>query len=161
MTKTKPCRVLMVCTGNICRSPSAEVVLRHMAGDAGLSDWISVDSAGTADWHTGESPSRLAVVAGQARGYDFTGVRARPLEAKDYQEFDLILPMDEGHYAILTKACPADARNKIKMFLEMAPQAGRVDVPDPYYGDITDYEYALDLIEMGCRGWINHLQETA
>ena len=60
MTKTKPCRVLMVCTGNICRSPSAEVVLRHMAGDAGLSDWISVDSAGTADWHTGESPSRLA-----------------------------------------------------------------------------------------------------
>ncbi|HBR83518.1 MULTISPECIES: low molecular weight protein-tyrosine-phosphatase [unclassified Hwanghaeella] len=161
MTKTKPHRVLMVCTGNICRSPSAEVVLRHMAEDAGLGDRISVDSAGTADWHTGESPSRLAVVAGQARGYDFNGVKARPLQATDYQEFDLILAMDEGHHAILMKACPNTAHHKIKMFLERAPQAGRVDVPDPYYGDITDYEYALDLIEMGCRGWVSHLQGTA
>lgn len=159
MTKTKPYRVLMVCTGNICRSPSAEGVLRHMIAAAGLSDQVFVDSAGTTDWHTGESPSRLGVIAAQARGYDFSGITARPLQANDYQDFDLILAMDHGHREILMKACADEMQGKIQMFLSAAPEAGRDDVPDPYYGDATDYESALDLIEMGCRGWLARLRE--
>ncbi|MDF1749739.1 MAG: low molecular weight phosphotyrosine protein phosphatase [Alphaproteobacteria bacterium] len=160
MTRTKTYRVLMVCTGNICRSPSAEGVFRHMVAAEGLSDRISVDSAGTENWHAGGPPSRLAVIAAQARGYDFSGITARAVQSSDYQDFDLILAMDHGHRDILTKACPSDMHHKIKMFLDGAPKAGREDVPDPYYGDASDYEYALNLIEMGCRGWVTRLRET-
>jgi len=161
MADVKTFRVLMACTGNICRSPSAEGVLRHMLDEAGLSDWIEVDSAGTMDWHVGDSPSHLAVVAAEKRGYDFTGIVARALRASDYQDFDLILAMDEGHRDFLTNNRPASAKGSIAMFLDAAPEIGRIDVPDPYYGGEAEYEYSLDLIEAGCRGWVARLTESA
>ena len=155
MTNSESVRVLMVCTGNVCRSPSAEGVLRHMLAAEGLSDQVSVDSAGTTSFHEGEGPSRLAVVAATARGYDFSGLVSRPLRPSDYTEFDLILAMDDGHKTYLDRARPEGAPCEIAMFLDAAPEAaGRRDVPDPYYGDGDDYEYALDLIEACCRGWV-------
>lgn len=154
-------RILMVCTGNICRSPSAEGILRHMVRAQGLESRVAVDSAGTADWHHGEGPSRLAVIAAKARGYDLTDLRSRPLQAQDFYDFDIILGMDEGHIAHLTRAKPADSPAEIALFLDAWPDAGRGDVPDPYYGDETDYEYAIGLIESGCKGWIARLAGDA
>ncbi|MDW3205119.1 MAG: low molecular weight protein-tyrosine-phosphatase [Alphaproteobacteria bacterium] len=161
MTKSRAARLLMVCTGNICRSPSAEGVLRHMAAAAGLSDRIEIDSAGTTDWHAGDPPSNPALAAAKARGYDLTELRARPLRREDYYEFDWMLAMDEGHIAHLTRHRPADATAEIVLFLDPAPEVGRGDVPDPYYGGAEDYEYSLDLIEAGCRGWLERLKGGA
>jgi protein-tyrosine phosphatase len=158
MTNSPSVRVLMVCTGNICRSPSAEGVLRHMLVAEGLFDRVTVDSAGTTSFHKGEGPSRLAVVAAAARGYDFSGLVSRPLRPSDYTEFDLILAMDDGHKRHLDRARPDDAPSEVAMFLDAAPEAGRPDVPDPYYGGGDDYEYALDLIETGCRGWVRRFK---
>ncbi|MBO6837957.1 MAG: low molecular weight phosphotyrosine protein phosphatase [Alphaproteobacteria bacterium] len=158
MTKSRAARVLMVCTGNICRSPSAEGVLRHLAIAEGLADRIEIDSAGTTDWHAGEPPSQRAQVAAKARGYDISGLRARPLRREDYFDFDWMLAMDEGHIAHLVRNRPEDATAEIVLFLDPAPQVGRGDVPDPYYGGEDDYEYSLDLIEAGCRGWLERLK---
>lgn len=154
-------RVLMVCTGNICRSPSAEGILRHMVAAQGLESRIAVDSAGTTSWHQGEGPNPLAVTTAKARGYDLSPLRSRPLTARDYFDFDLLLGMDETHIAHMTRAKPAESTAEIALFLDAWPEAGRGDVPDPYYGDETDYEYAIDLIEGGCRGWIARLTRDA
>lgn len=154
MTRQRTTRVLMVCTGNVCRSPSAEGVLRHLLDEEGLSDHVTVDSAGTTGFHEGEGPSKLAVIAAEARGYDFSDLVSRPLRPSDYAEFDLILAMDDGHKHHLENAKPQNARAEIAMFLDSAPEAGRHDVPDPYYGGTAEYEAALDLIETGCRGWV-------
>lgn len=161
MTDSFPYRVLMVCTGNICRSPSAEGILRHMLAEAGLADRVEVDSAGTTGWHVGDGPSAPAVKAAARRGYDLSDLRARELAPSDFAEFDLILAMDDGHYERLTRDAPAGARARIAMFLDAAPDVGRRDVPDPYYGGDSDYEYAIDLIETGCRGWVSRLAAPA
>lgn len=161
MTRSQSIRVLMVCTGNVCRSPSAEGVLRHLLAAEGLSDRVSVDSAGTTSFHEGEGPSHLAVVAAAARGYDFSGLVSRPLRPSDYTDFDLILAMDDGHKRHLENAKSADASAEIAMFLDAAPEAGRSDVPDPYYGGAAEYEAALDLIETGCRGWIRRFSAAS
>lgn len=159
MTLTAPFRVLMVCTGNICRSPSAEGILRHLLAEAGLDSHVSVDSAGTSAFHQGETPSRLAVLAAEKRGYHFRDLRSRPLRPEDYHEFDLILAMDEGHMARLKAMCPNGATAQLAMFLSQTPQAERADVPDPYYGGEAEYEYAIDLIETGCRHWVDALRD--
>ena len=158
-TASAPYRILMVCTGNICRSTTAEGVLRHMLKEAGLADRVAVDSAGTKDWHEGESPTPQAVVSAEARGYDFTGIFSRPLRPSDYTEFDLILGMDDSHIAHLTRSKPASASPDIRLFLDAAPDVGRHDVPDPYYGGVPEYEYSLDLIEAGCKAWVQALRE--
>lgn len=151
-------RVLMVCTGNICRSPSAEGILRHMLVDAGLDRRVTVDSAGTSDFHQGETPSHLAVVAAGKRGYEFSDLRSRPLKAEDFTDFDLILAMDHGHMAKLKDRAPGNATAELAMFLSESPAVGRDDVPDPFYGGEAEYEYAFDLIETGCRDWVETLR---
>ena len=143
--------ILFVCTGNICRSPTGEAVLRKLAQDAGLSH-LSIDSCGTHGYHVGDPPDDRARHAGTRRGYDFSGQRARKLEVRDFETFDLILAMDRGHRDRLLKAAPTMHAGKVRLFLEYAPGMGRQDVPDPYYGGSDDYELALDLIEAGCRG---------
>lgn len=154
-----PYRVLMVCTGNICRSPAAEGILRHMLAEEGLATQIEVDSAGTTAYHQGEPPSRLGVIAAKKRGYHFEDIRSRPLRPDDFSEFDLILAMDHGHFAQLKERCPSGGAAEIALFLSMSPGAEREDVPDPYYGGDAEYEYALDLIERGCRDWVTFLRE--
>ena len=151
--------ILFVCTGNICRSPTGEAVLRRMTEAAGLGDAVTIDSCGTHAYHTGEPPDTRARDAGERRGYDFSGQRARQICAADFDRFDPILAMDSGHFDRLTQAAPAAGADRIHRFLDFAPGTGRRDVPDPYYGGAEDYELALDLIEAGCRGIVAMLLE--
>lgn len=132
--------------------------MRHMLAAAGLSDQVTVDSAGTTGWHTGEPPSGPAIIAAEARGYDFSGISARQLRASDFDDFNLILAMDNGHMERLQAARPAAASAQVSMFLTHAPETGRTEVPDPFYGGQAEYEEALDLVEAGCRGWVSHLK---
>ncbi len=152
-------QVLFVCTGNICRSPSAEGVLRHGLETAGLGAQILVDSAGTHAYHRGEPPSELAQRCGAKRGYDLAGLRARQVTPADFGSFDVISAMDQGHLKILRQLCPPDQRHRIQLFMDHAPQPLQgQDVPDPYYGGPEDYEHTLDLIEEGMEGLIEHLR---
>ncbi|MBP5857951.1 low molecular weight phosphotyrosine protein phosphatase [Marivibrio halodurans] len=155
-----PTRLLFVCTGNICRSPSAEGVFRHMAAAAGLAERAAADSCGLASYHVGEAPTRAAQDAASARGYDLSTLRARRFERVDFDRFDLILAMDGGHEAQLRRMARGDQAARIALFLAAAPDAAAHEVPDPYYGGPAKYEYALDLIEAGCRGWIDRLQRA-
>jgi protein-tyrosine phosphatase len=153
--------VLFVCTGNICRSPTAEGVFRAMAQRNGLAGAFHVDSAGTYDGHAGEPPSREAVRAAARRGYDIAGLRARQVVPQDLRRFDHVLAMDRGHLRALRAMAPPDLRDKPRLFLATAPGLGLHDVADPWYGTVDDYERALDTIEAGCAALLNHLRATA
>ncbi|MCB9996007.1 MAG: low molecular weight phosphotyrosine protein phosphatase [Rhodospirillales bacterium] len=151
--------VLFVCTGNICRSPTAEGVFRHYAAQQGLSGHLHIDSAGTHGYHVGEPPDSRAIAAALARGVDMNDLRARKFSPADYGDFDLILAMDSGHHNIITRQIPNDARAQVALFMDYAPQAGSRDVPDPYYGGTAEFEYALDLVEQGVQGLIDHVRQ--
>ena len=152
-------KVLFVCTGNICRSPTAEGVLRLRLLEAGLDGRVSVDSAGMIDYHVGHPPDRRAIEHAARRGYDLKALRARQLCRSDFETFDLLLGMDRGHYGQLARLCPPQSADRVKLFLEYAAVAGLpAEVPDPYYGGEADYDYALDLIEPGVEGLIAALE---
>ncbi|MEW6690064.1 MAG: low molecular weight protein-tyrosine-phosphatase [Pseudomonadota bacterium] len=143
-------KILLVCTGNICRSPSAEGVLKELSRKENLD--LHIDSAGTHDYHVGEAPDRRAVAHARRRGYDLSGLRARQVETADFERFDLILAMDRGHLRILERLCPRERRHKLRLF------AAGEDVPDPYYGGPEEFERALDLIEAAARRLIDELR---
>lgn len=145
-------RVLFVCTGNICRSPTADAFLRHKVGEAGLSEKIEVDSAGTHGYHVGEGPDHRSVDVLKSRGVDMSYLRARKFRASDFDEFDLILAMDDGHYSAMLSMKPKTCRAALEMFMDYADIDGVENVPDPYYGGHKDFVYALDLIEKGTEG---------
>jgi len=150
--------VLFVCTGNICRSPTAEGVLRRLLREAGLEDRIRVDSAGTHDYHAGEPPDARALDHASRRGYDLSGLRARQVVQRDFGEFDLILAMDRGHLRILQRMCPPESRHKLRLFMLYAPHHARDDVPDPFYGEPGDFERVLDMVEAAASGLLSHLR---
>ncbi|HEU4623981.1 MAG TPA: low molecular weight protein-tyrosine-phosphatase [Steroidobacteraceae bacterium] len=154
-------RILFVCLGNICRSPSAEVVLRHIAAREAPELGIEVDSAGTAGYHIGEPPDARSQEAARRRGYDMAHLRARIIEPGDFERFDLILAMDRHNLSTLRRRAPVAVRERVRLFLEFAPEAGVTDVPDPYYGGPTGFEEVLDLVEAASRGLIAHLRERA
>lgn len=139
-------KVLFVCLGNICRSPTAEGVLRHKLRGAGLEDRVQVDSAGTGDWHVGKAPDSRTRQAAQRRGYDLSALRARQIEAADFQRFDLILAMDQSNLRNLQSLRPADAHADLDLYLRRYELA-LDEVPDPYYGGEDGFEQVLDLIE--------------
>jgi protein-tyrosine phosphatase len=151
-------RVLFVCTGNICRSPTAEGVLRQLAADAGLAHRIVVDSAGTHGYHVGEAPDARSQTHARRRGYDLSGLRARRFTREDFHAFDLILAMDREHHAILARFAPPSAEQKLRMMLEFARRPGGDEVPDPYYGGPNGFELVLDLIEDAAEGLLDHLR---
>lgn len=134
-----PSRVLIVCMGNICRSPTAEAVLRAQLHKAGLD--IQVDSAGTEDYHVGAAPDSRSIKHASLRGYDLGGLRARQVSLSDFSEFDLILAADRDNLAELKRRCPREHHHKLSLFLENAA------VPDPYHGGLEGFEKVLDLIE--------------
>ena len=144
-------RVLFVCMGNICRSPTAEAVVREFARrQPGL--LLEVDSAGTHGYHRGDPPDERAIEAGRRRGFDLSMLRARVVEAADFERFDLVLAMDTAVHDRLRGIAPRAHAGRVKLFLEFAPTLGRRDVPDPYYGGAAGFEDVLDLVEEGARG---------
>lgn len=156
----KKIRILFVCMGNICRSPSAEGVLRQMAEHA----WpgkLEIDSAGTHDYHIGDAPDPRSIAHAAKRGYDLRALRARQVQSADFTNFDLVLGMDENNLAQLRRICPPEQRHKLQLFMHYAPQTGSNIVPDPYYGNSADFERVLDYCEAAARGLLSHLQNTA
>ena len=137
--------VLMVCMGNICRSPTAEAVFRHKAKEQGIE--LVIDSAGTIGSHAKEKPDHRAIKAGEARGYSFKGLKARKVSEDDFEKFDLILAMDDDNLAYLLRKAPEHRKYKIKLFLEFSENFEDTEVPDPYYGGAGGFKYVLDLVE--------------
>jgi len=144
--------VLFVCTGNICRSPTAEGVFRHLLLQEGLADKITADSAGTHNYHIGEAPDPRSIATAQARGISLDGQYSRLLQESDFCTFDLILAMDRDHLEHLNGRAPSDRRQRVKLFLDYNPSIEIRDVPDPYYGGQHGFELVLDLLEEGSRG---------
>jgi len=144
-------RVLFVCMGNICRSPTAEAVVREFARrETGLA--LEVDSAGTHGYHRGDPPDERSIVAARRRGFDLSPLRARVIEVGDFERFDLVLAMDTEVFERLRGIVPERHAARLRLFLEYAPALGRNDVPDPYYGGPAGFEEVLDLVEEGARG---------
>lgn len=149
-------KVLFVCLGNICRSPTAEAVFRNMAAEAGLE--VLVDGAGTSGWHIGSPPDGRAQTAAGKRGYDLSGLRGRQIAPEDFNRFDLILAMDNSNLAKLQAACPADADAEIRLFLDYAAHLPEREVPDPYYND--GFDRVLDLLEEASAGLVRVLKSA-
>jgi low molecular weight protein-tyrosine phosphatase len=154
-------RILFVCLGNICRSPTAEVVFRAVASREAPDIALEIDSAGTAAYHVGEPPDRRTRQAAARRGYDLSALRARVVESGDFDRFDLILAMDRENLRALERLAPASTRERLRLFLEFAPGAGVSEVPDPYYGGANGFEDVLDLIEAASRGLVEHLRRQS
>ncbi len=153
--------VLFVCLGNICRSPSAEGVVRHLAALETPPLAMQIDSAGTAGYHIGAPPDRRSQAAARRRGIDISGLRARRVQPEDYEKFDLMLAMDRENLRALEQGRPRNARAQLRLFLEYAPQTGLLEVPDPYYGSEQDFELVLDLCTAAARGLIAELQKRS
>ena len=145
-------RLLFICLGNICRSPMAEGMFRHVANEQGVGHLFEIDSAGMGDWHKGEAPDARAQGTALDRGVDISGQASRKVELEDFDDFDLVLAMDASNISDLLEIAPHEARHKIRRFLEYAPHMGVEDVPDPYYGGPDGFGHALDLIEAAARG---------
>jgi protein-tyrosine phosphatase len=156
--RTLPIRVLFVCMGNICRSPTAEGVFRAQVARAGLSERILTDSAGTHGYHIGAPPDPRSVKAAAARGVDISDLRARMVRAEDVARFDYVLAMDRQNHDALATLCKAPANDCLRMFLDFAPEQRRREVPDPYYGGADGFEHVLDLCEAAARGLLAHLR---
>ena len=153
-------RVLFVCTGNICRSPTAEGVFRALADAEGLGEAIEADSAGTHGYHVGDAPDTRAQAAAARRGIDLSGQRSRLFGAGDFETFDYVLAMDRMNYRTLSTVCPAHARGRLSLFLDFAPSLGLDEVPDPYYGADDGFEEVLDIVEAASRGLLAAIREA-
>ena len=148
-------KILLVCMGNICRSPTAEGVLRTMIALEGLERRFELDSAGTHGYHEGEPPDLRTQEAAARRGYDLSRLRARQVRESDFIRFDLILAMDRNNLALLRRACPPEYREKLGLYLDYAEGIDVGEVPDPYYGGAEGFEHVLDLAEAAARGLID------
>lgn len=145
-------KVLFVCMGNICRSPTAEGVFTHLVERQGLSHLIGSDSAGTHAYHVGEPPDVRAQQAARKRGVAMAGLTARRVYDDDFSRFDYILAMDRDNLRNLQAMCPAEHQSKIRLLLDYAPSSDASEVPDPYYGNKSGFDRVLDLVEQGSRG---------
>ena len=154
-------RVLFVCLGNICRSPTAEGVFRQLLAQEAPELQVDVDSAGTADYHIGEPPDLRSQRAAMRRGIDLGGLRARQVTAADFTHFDLILAMDRANLLELEAIRPKNSRAGVQLFLQYAPDLHRLEVPDPYYRDGGGFEEVLDLTAAASRGLLAALQKMA
>ena len=158
--KQPDCSILFVCMGNICRSPTAEGVFKELVAKQLPEVFVDVDSAGTHAYHVGEPPDPRARRAAERRGFDLESLRARRVTEDDFSRFDLVLAMDQLNQVVLAEHCPPEYRDRIRLFLEFAPEIGRVDVPDPYYGGSNGFEYVLDLAEEASAGLIEYVRST-
>ena len=154
-------RVLFVCMGNICRSPMAEGVFRHLIRQSGLDDVVKVESAGTHAFHVGEGPDGRAQATAAKRGYDITDLRARRVEDVDFEKFDLILAMDWDNLSLLQQQAPKKAHHKLQLLMRFATEHESATIPDPYYGAQQGFDQALDFIEDACAGLLEVARRRA
>lgn len=155
-------RILFVCLGNICRSPTAEGVLRHLlATEEAPGAGVEVDSAGTGDYHVGAPPDRRSQRAAKRRGIDLSSLSARQVRRQDFEDFDLILAMDRQNLRDLQAIKPLGSHAEVRLFLEYAGEPGASEVPDPYTGSAEAFEHVLDLLTDASRRLIGRLQNTA
>lgn len=151
-------KVLFVCLGNICRSPTAHGVFEHMVESSGLADQITTDSAGTAAWHVGNPPDSRSAAAAARRGFDLSHLRARQAQADDFEVFDYILAMDRQNLADLQQLAPSDYKGRLDLFLNFS-DLPETEVPDPYYGGEQGFEHVLDLVESASRGLLADIKQ--
>jgi protein-tyrosine phosphatase len=151
-------RVLFVCMGNICRSPTAEAVFRAQAEAAGLAELVLIDSAGTHDYHIGVAPDPRTQLAALARGYDLSALRGRQVGCEDFARFDYVLAMDRANLDILERLRPQDATSHLGLFLHFAERHSQREVPDPYYGGAEGFECVLDMVEDAGQGLLAHIR---
>ncbi|MGM0572070.1 MAG: low molecular weight protein-tyrosine-phosphatase [Pseudomonadota bacterium] len=157
---TEPVKVLFVCLGNICRSPSAEGVFRKVVQQAGLDDRIMIDSCGTGDWHVGKSPDSRAIAAARQRGVDIADLRARQFRSEDLDEYDYVLVMDRQNLADVREVWRQNGGTEPVLFLRFG-SSGYDEVPDPYYGGNHGFEHVLDLITEASEGLLQHIREQS
>lgn len=149
--------ILFICTGNICRSPTAEGVFRRLAEREGVANRFRIDSAGIIGYHAGESPDRRSQQTALTHGVDIGGQRARKVTRGDFSDFDYLLAMDGGHLGELAKLAPPEHVNHVGLFLSFWPEAPTADVPDPYFGGPEGFQQTYALIDQGCRHLLDHL----
>lgn len=149
--------VLFVCTGNICRSPTAEAVFRQAVERKGVASKFTAQSAGTHGYHVGESPDARAIEKAQARGFSMKGMRAQKVTVQDFDDFDFIIAMDRGHLDILNGMKPADVKANVVLFMDYCTSYKEKDVPDPYYGSDEGFDKVLDIIEDGVEGMLKKM----
>ncbi len=154
-------RVLFVCMGNICRSPMAEGVFRHLVRQAGLDDIVKVASAGTHAFHTGETPDKRGQAAAGKRGFDISDLRAKRVKESDFDDFDLILAMDWDNLSALQQIAPKRAHHKLQLLMRFATEHETATIPDPYYGNVQGFEQVLDYIEDACAGLLELAKRRA
>jgi protein-tyrosine phosphatase len=159
MNNSSTISVLFVCMGNICRSPTAEGVFRHLVHASGLADRIDIDSAGTHAYHVNEPADRRATDAAARRGYSLDNIRARRIRAEDFDRFDYIIAMDRDNRTMLVEQAESHHHHKIRLLLEFSP-GQEEDVPDPYYGGAAGFERVLDLVEKASRGLLETLRKS-
>jgi len=153
-------KVLFVCMGNICRSPTAEGVFAKLIKEQDLEEYFVIDSAGTHAYHIGEPPDLRAQHAALERDVELNNLRARKVIMADFEDFDFLLAMDDENYAVLMEASPDEYKDKISYFLDYAPHLKTREVPDPYYGGKYGFERVLDLIEAASEGFLSNLQNA-
>ena len=153
-------KVLVVCMGNICRSPMAEGALRRALQAAGLERWVAVDSAGTHSYHIGDPPDPRAQNTARQRGFDIGELRGRQVADLDFEKFDYILTMDSSNLSTLKRRAPARAQHKLRLFLSYSRKYPNLDVPDPYYGATQGFEDVMDMIEDGVAGLLKELRHA-
>lgn len=151
--------VLFVCMGNICRSPTAEGVFRHIVKQQGLDDWIKTDSAGTHAYHVGDQPDPRAQLTARNRGIELSDLRARKAVEDDFHQFDYVLAMDNDNYQRLSRLCPAGHEEKLRLFLDFSNDFSETQVPDPYYGGDQGFEYVFDMVESASHGLLEEIKK--
>ena len=161
LTGKNPVRVLFVCMGNICRSPTAEAVFKHHLVKSGLAREVYADSAGTHDYHVGDPPDARAQEAARKRGYDMNALRGRLVTYEDLMEFDYVLAMDEINLQHLRRNCLSEHRNKLRLLTEFSDKFSGSEIPDPYYGGPRGFDTVLDMIEGSVQGLIAQLKKDA
>jgi protein-tyrosine phosphatase len=157
MSKVK---VLFVCMGNICRSPTAEGVFRAKAKLAGMDKNIQIDSAGTHDYHIGKQPDARAQEAAKKRGYDLSDLRGRQVSAADFETFDFVLAMDRDNLTLLQQKCPSHLQHKVRRLLAFSKRYPNLDVPDPYYGGRSGFDTVLDMVEDAADGLLEEIKRN-
>jgi protein-tyrosine phosphatase len=151
-------KVLFVCMGNICRSPTAQGVFTKRVVDEGLTELIEIDSAGTHAYHIGELPDPRARATAKQRGIDLSKQRARRAIAEDFEQFDYVLAMDQDNYRVLSALCPPGREERLRLFMDYAPHLGHREVPDPYYGGANGFEVVFDLVDEAARGLLEAIR---